>query len=67
MTAATTHSYHVPDISCEHCVKAITDRVAPLEGVEQVDVNIAAKTVTVTGGQDAAVVNAISAAGYSIA
>ena len=39
----------VPDISCDHCVRAITGEVSQVPGVRAVDVRIATKTVTVTG------------------
>ena len=64
---ADTRSYTVPDISCDHCKRAIEDHVTPLPGVETVNVDVAAKTVTVTGGGDAAVEAAIVEAGYAIA
>ncbi len=63
-----TTTYNVPDISCDHCVNAITGAVSPLDGVETVDVSIDAKTVTVAGDfDDAAVRDAIDEAGYDIA
>jgi copper chaperone CopZ len=37
----------VPDISCEHCERAITGALSPVAGVTSVDVDIPAKTVTV--------------------
>ena len=61
-------TYTVPDISCDHCVAAITGAVQPLEGVESVDVAVESKTVTVEGDfDDAAVRAAIDDAGYDIA
>ena len=63
-----TVTYNVPDISCGHCVQAITGAVSPLDGVESVDVSIDDKTVTVEGTfDDAAVREAIDDAGYDIA
>ncbi len=63
-----TVTYNVPDISCGHCVQAITGAVSPLEGVESVDVSIDDKTVTVVGAfDDTAVREAIDEAGYDIA
>lgn len=67
MTTSTSRTFRVPDISCEHCVKAITDHVGPLDGVERVDVDLEAKTVTVVGGDDASIVAAIDDAGYDVA
>ena len=37
----------VPDISCEHCERTITEALTPLEGVRQVKVDIPAKQVHV--------------------
>ncbi len=62
-----TRTFSVPDISCDHCVKAITGEVGPVDGVESVEVDIAAKTVTVVGGELAPIVAAIDEAGYDIA
>ena len=36
-----------PDVSCEHCQRAIEDAVGQMEGVKQVKVDIPAKTVHV--------------------
>jgi copper chaperone CopZ len=38
---------NVPDISCEHCERAITNALSPVEGVRAVNVNIPAKQVRV--------------------
>lgn len=35
----------VPDISCEHCVRAINTALGELPGVEQVSTDIPTKTV----------------------
>lgn len=37
----------VPDISCEHCVKAVTNALTPVDGIQQVSVDIPTKQVTV--------------------
>ena len=37
----------VPDISCEHCERAITNALAPIEGVRAVSVDIPGKQVLV--------------------
>lgn len=62
----TTHAYSVPDISCEHCVTAITGEVSAVADVRSVDVNIDTKMVTVVGGDGAAIVAAIDEAGYDV-
>ena len=38
---------NVPDISCEHCERAITGALAPVEGVRTVSVDIPGKQVRV--------------------
>ncbi|HEV8637758.1 MAG TPA: heavy-metal-associated domain-containing protein, partial [Chloroflexota bacterium] len=43
----TTKVLSVPDISCEHCERAIKGALEPLEGVQAVQVDIPAKRVTV--------------------
>jgi copper chaperone CopZ len=62
-------TYTVPGISCGHCRTAITGEVTQVAGVSAVDVDLEAKTVTVTGVgfNDAAVRDAIDEAGYDIA
>lgn len=37
----------VPDISCEHCERTITEALTPLDGVREVKVDIPAKQVRV--------------------
>ena len=38
---------NVPDISCEHCQRTITNALSPLAGVRSVTVDIPARQVTV--------------------
>jgi len=59
-------TYAVPGISCEHCRAAITEEVAPLDGVAAVDVDLDARRVTVHGERldDVAIRAAIEEAGY---
>lgn len=64
MTAPTIHQ--VPDISCQHCVDAITREVTAVDGVTSVDVDLDAKTVAVSGGDNSAVLSAIDEAGYDV-
>ena len=35
----------VPDLGCEHCVQTVTSALTPLDGVEEVAVDLPAKTV----------------------
>ena len=37
----------VPDISCEHCERTITEALSPVDGVRSVKVDIPAKAVIV--------------------
>lgn len=66
MTSASTRTYTVPGMSCDHCVTAITDQVQSLRGVERVAIDLSAKTVTVVGGDDETIVAAIDQAGYDV-
>lgn len=64
------HVYRVPDVSCEHCVKAITGELTKIGGVSKVDVNLDSKMVTVEADDsvaDAALRAGIDEAGYDIA
>lgn len=65
MTATATYS--VPEISCGHCKATIEGALQGFDGVTSVDVDIDAKTVTVSGGDGAAIVAAIEDAGYDVA
>ena len=38
---------NVPDISCEHCERTITNALTPVEGVRTVNVDIPARQVRV--------------------
>ncbi len=59
----------VPDISCDHCRDSIEDAIAPLDGVDEVEVDITARTVRVEHEDDLAVrvlVGAIEDQGYEV-
>jgi copper chaperone len=62
----TEETYAVPAIHCEHCALSIREEVSEVPGVESVDVDLDAKTVTVTGREvsDELVRAAIVEAGY---
>ena len=68
----TTKQYAVAGMTCGHCVGAVTQELAGLEGVEGVDVTLVAdgtSTVTVTSSRpvsDEAVAAAIHGAGYTV-
>jgi copper chaperone CopZ len=41
----------VPDISCEHCVRSVTEALSPINGVQTVSVDLPTKQVTVAYDQ----------------
>ena len=62
-----TRSIVVTGMSCEHCANAVRAEVGQLPGVTEVDVDVAAGTVRITGEQlpgDAALREASEEAGY---
>jgi len=65
-----TRVYTVPDVSCQHCVRAITEELRKIAGVQAVEVDLASKTVRVVtedGVPEELLRRGIEAAGYSIA
>ena len=58
--------HSVPGMSCDNCVNTITDHVTPLDGVTDLEFDLDARTVTITGGDDAAITAAIDEAGFVI-
>lgn len=66
---SSTITYSVPGVSCSHCKEAIESEVSRVEGVESVNVDVAAKTVTVVAEpvNANAIVAAIDEAGYDVA
>ncbi|HEU5277732.1 MAG TPA: heavy-metal-associated domain-containing protein [Gaiellaceae bacterium] len=62
-------TYSVPAIHCDHCEMSIREEVSEVQGVEQVDVDLDSKIVTVQGVEldDAALRAAIVEAGYEAA
>jgi copper chaperone CopZ len=55
-------------MSCDHCVRAITEEVRRVPGIASVTVDLTANTVTVSGEavDDATVRAAIDEAGYTV-
>jgi copper chaperone CopZ len=64
-----TVTYTVPAIHCEHCAMSIREEVSEVEGVDEVDVDLESKVVSITGSalDDAAIRAAIAEAGYEAA
>lgn len=63
-----TATYKVDEIACSHCKHAIEGAVSQVRGVASVEVDVKAKTVTVTGEplDEQAIVEAIDEAGYEV-
>ncbi|MFV9506981.1 MAG: heavy-metal-associated domain-containing protein [Oscillochloridaceae bacterium umkhey_bin13] len=62
-----TEQFHVPAISCQHCVRAVTNEVSKLVGVGEIKVDLDSKVVTVAHNEFVApdaIVAAIKEAGY---
>ena len=60
--------FHVPDISCQHCVAAITESVQAADAAAKVQVSTETKEVRVETRtlDEEAVVLAIAEAGYTV-
>jgi copper chaperone len=61
---ATQSSYSVSGMSCDHCVAAVSEEVAKVEGVREIDVQLGFVRVRGTGVDGGAVLAAIDEAGY---
>ena len=58
---------NVQKMSCNHCVRSVTQAVQEVAPAAQVDVDLTQKTVRVQGADDvAAVTRAIEAEGYTV-
>lgn len=58
---------NVPDISCSDCAQTISESIHVMEPDAKVDVDVNAKTVTVTSSaSEETIKQAIVAAGYTI-
>lgn len=64
-----TSTYTVRGMTCDHCVKAVTDEVGQVPGVTDVVVDLGSGGLTVTSEapvDDAAVEAAVEEAGYQL-
>jgi copper chaperone len=62
-----TSTYGVVGMTCEHCVRSVTEEVSEVPGVTAVDVDLATGRLTVTGAaDDSAVRAAVVEAGYRV-
>jgi copper chaperone len=65
-----TATYTVTGMTCEHCVRSVSEEVAALPGVTAVDVDLPSGGLTVTSDapvDDAEVRAAVEEAGYELA
>lgn len=64
-----TVTYSVPAIHCDHCAMSIREEVSEVEGVENVDVDLESRIVTIHGRKlsDEKLRAAIREAGYEAA
>jgi copper chaperone len=62
-------TFSVPEMSCEHCVRAVSQELEQVEGVASVAVDLGTKLVVVLGAglDDARLRAAIADAGYDAA
>ena len=61
--------YTVPDVSCEHCVSAITKELSQIDGVNKIDVDLKTKQVRVDAAEsvpEGAIRDGIDEAGFDI-
>ncbi len=64
----TNRVFNVPDISCDHCKRAIEEAVSAVSEVDSVVVTVDRRVVEVAGvASDDAVIAAIQLAGYEVA
>jgi copper chaperone len=66
---STTNTYTVEGMTCGHCVAAVTEELAKLDGVSHVDVDLASGSVTIESNHpldSVDVAAAVDEAGYTI-
>jgi len=62
-----TKEFTVPEMSCQHCVNAVTKEVSSVQGVHNVKVDLGTKRVSVEANDQVSIqtiVEAINEAGY---
>lgn len=65
-----TATYTVVGMTCGHCVNAVTEELTKVDGIADVDVDLASGAVTVTSDgpvDEAKVRDAVDEAGYELA
>ena len=62
-----TSTYAVAGMTCDHCVRSVTEEVSEVPGVTAVEIELAGGRLTVQGdADDAAVRAAVAEAGYQV-
>lgn len=64
-----TSTYEVVGMTCEHCVRSVTEEVAAIPGVDGVEVSLDSGALAVTGpaaADDQVVRAAVQEAGYEL-
>ncbi len=63
-----TRNYTVSGMTCSHCVASVREEVSDVDGVEDVDVDLASGGMKVTGStfSDEAISAAVETAGYKV-
>jgi copper chaperone len=64
-----TATYTVTGMTCDHCVRSVREEIGEIEGVSDIDVDLATGAVTVTSSrplEDASVRAAVEEAGYRL-
>ncbi len=62
-------TYTVTGMTCEHCVRSVTEEISEIDGVTEVDVDLPTGKVTVRASKDldvADVRGAVQEAGYEL-
>lgn len=65
----TTTMYRVTGMTCDHCVRAVTDEVKSVPGVNEVDIDLATGMMTLVSSSaldDTLVRAAVEEAGYEV-
>lgn len=67
---ATTSTHTVVGMTCDHCVRAVTEELGKLEGVTNVEADLETGVVTIESDgpiDDGDVASAVDEAGYEVA
>ena len=60
-------TYDVKGMTCDHCVRAVTEEIGAVDGVTSVDVSLAEHQAVVSGEADPEAVRAaVAEAGYEV-